>query len=92
MENITAPDNEIVLQDKRIVAVTKALRQKNLQNDLPFLVLSEDLPEGQAYREFADGRIEVQEVYEQGPDLKSKVVRTLTKAEVVKVRLKYGLF
>jgi hypothetical protein len=89
---MTALETEIALQDKRVSEVTRALRQRNLNNNLPFLILSEDLPEGQAYREFPDGHIEIQEITEDGADLKSKLVRNLTRAEVVDFRLKNGLF
>jgi len=89
---MTALETEIALQDKRVSEVTRALRQRNLNNNLPFLILSEDLPEGQAYREFPDGHIEIQEITEDGADLKSKLVRNLTTAEVVDFRLKNGLF
>jgi hypothetical protein len=89
---MTAFETEIALQDKRVSEVTRALRQRNLNNNLPFLILSEDLPEGQAYREFPDGHIEIQEIIEDGADLKSKLVRNLTRAEVVDFRLKNGLF
>ena len=85
-------ETEIALQDKRVSEVTRALRQRNLNNNLPFLILSEDLPEGQAYREFPDGHIEIQEITEDGADLKSKLVTNLTRAEVIDFRLKNGLF
>lgn len=89
---MTALETAIALQDKRVTAATKALREKNLGKGLPFLILSEELPEGQAYREFPDGHIEIQEITEDGADLGSKLVRTLTKAEVVSFRVKHGLF
>ena len=89
---MTALESEIALQDKRVSEVTRALRQRNLNNNLPFLILSESLPEGQAYREFPDGHIEIQEILEDGADLKSKLIRNLTKAEAVDFRLKNGLF
>lgn len=86
-----ALETEIALQDKRVSEVTRALRQKNLNNNLPFLILSGDLPEGQAYREFPDGHIEIQEIVDNGANLKSKLVRRLTKAEALDFRLKNGL-
>jgi len=88
---MTALETEIALQDKRVSEVTRALRQKNLDNNLPFLILSGDLPEGQAYREFPDGHIEIQEIIEDGADLKSKLVRKLTEAQAVDFRVKNGL-
>lgn len=85
-------ETEIALQDERVSEVTRALRQRNLNNNLPFLILSENLPEGQAYREFPDGHIEIQEIIEDGANLKSKLIRHLTKAEAADLRLKNGLF
>jgi hypothetical protein len=89
---MTALETAIALQDERVSEVTRALRQRNLHNNLPFLILSGDLPEGQAYREFPDGHIEIQEVIEDGAHLKSKLVRRLTKVEAADFRLKNGLF
>ena len=89
---MTALETEIALRDKRVSEVTMALRQRNLNNNLPFLILSGDLPEGQAYREFPDGHIEIQEIIEDGANLKSKLIRNLTKAEAVDFRIKNGLF
>jgi hypothetical protein len=89
---MTALETEIALQDKRVSEVTGALRRRNLNNNLPFLIFSENLPEGQAYREFPDGHIEIQEIIEDGADLKSKLIRNLTRAEAVDFRLKNGLF
>jgi hypothetical protein len=42
------------------------LRANNFSKGLPFPILSENLPEGQVYKEFADGRIEIQEVLSAG--------------------------
>jgi len=89
---MTALETEIALQEKRVSEVTRALRQRNLDNNLPFLILSADLPEGQAFREFPDGHIEIQEIMDDGANLKSKLIRRLTKAEIVDFRLKNGLF
>ena len=66
---MTALETEIALQYKRVSEVTRGLRKRNLNNNLPFLILSGDLPEGQAYREFPDGHIEIQEVIEDGANL-----------------------
>jgi hypothetical protein len=90
--DMTAIETAIALQDKRVSEVTRALRQRNLNNGLPFLILSEDLPEGQAFREFPDGHIEIQEITEEGAELRSKLVRKLTRSEAVDFRLKNGLF
>ncbi len=89
---MTETQMEIAVQDKKLIAAYRALRLKNHKRNLPFLILSEKLPQGQAYREFADGHIEIQEVYSVGPDLQSRHIRTLTLAEAKKVRIEHGLF
>lgn len=88
---MTALETVMALQDKRVSEVARALRQKNLADGLPFLILSADLPEGQAFREFPDGHIEIQEITEDGAELRSKLVRKLTRAEAMDFRLKNGL-
>jgi len=68
------------------------LRQRNFSRNLPFLIVSENLPEGQVYREFADGRIELQQMLtKDGPSFHFQVVRELLSAEADKVRQAYGL-
>ena len=69
----------------------KALRSRNFSRNLPFLLLSDKLPEGQVYREFADGRIEIQEVFSIGTHFRHKVLRVLPAPEADKVRSAYGL-
>jgi len=54
-------------------------------------MLSGDLPDGQAYREFNDGHIELQEVYTEDAKIKSGVLCILSDAEADKIRLENGL-
>jgi hypothetical protein len=81
----------IEIPDRKLLTAYRELRLKNFKINLPFLILSEKLPKGQAYREFRDGHIEIHKVYSVGPDLKSKHIRTLTLAEAEKVRIEHGL-
>lgn len=67
------------------------LRSRNFGNGLPFLILSDKLPDGQVYREFADGRIEVQPVIVVGAEYKFKVLKILDSGKADKVRSEYGL-
>lgn len=90
--DMTALESEILLQELKVTAAFNDLRKKKLNKGLPFLILSEDLPDGQSYLEYADGRIELQEVYEDGALLKSKSIRVLSETEAVRIRLKNGLF
>jgi len=78
--------------DNSKYAVTiNALRTQNFRKNLPFLILAKNLPEGQVYREFCDGRIEQQEVFVEGTRYNHKVIRILSKEEAEAVRLAHGL-
>ena len=83
-------DLKTIKNEKYLVTV-KSLRARNFSRNLPFLILSEKLPEGQIYREFPDGHIELQEVFISGSKYKSKVIQILKAHEANKVRTEYGL-
>ena len=85
-------DFEIAAKKEQYINTIKVLRAKNFSNNLPFLILSENLPEGQVYREFPDGHIELQEVFTVGKVYKFKVLKVLAPAEADKVWAEYGLF
>lgn len=78
-------------QKQRYLGTIKALRAKNFSNNLPFLILSDRLPEGQVYKEYADGRIELQEVFTVGSQYKTKVLTVLLSSEADRVREEYEL-
>ncbi|WP_285010755.1 hypothetical protein [Pedobacter faecalis] len=69
----------------------KAIRVNNFSRNLPFLILSDKLPDGQVYREFSDGRIELQEVTSKGSNFQYRVIKTLSNTEADKVRKEHGL-
>ena len=83
---------ELSAKDEKYVATIRELRIRNFRNQLPFTILSDELPEGQAYREFADGRIEIHEVFSVGAQFKSRHIKTLSPLEAEKVRKENGLF
>lgn len=83
---------EVDIQDKKLTDVYRELRLKNFKKNLPFLILSENLLEGQVYREFADGRIEIHEVCSEGSEIRSRFISILTLENAEKVRLENGLF
>jgi len=83
---------EITATEEKYLDTIKELRLKNFSKNLPFLMLSDKLPGGQVYREFVDGRIELQEVVTIGSTYSSNVLRVLTDAEADKVRREHGLF
>lgn len=80
---------EIAAQDKKFAATIDRLRKRNFSNNLPFLILSDKLPEGQGFYEFADGHIEIQEVYTVGSEIETKLVRRLSDKEAHQVRANF---
>jgi hypothetical protein len=84
-------DIEVAIKDEKYLFTIKNLRSRNFSKNLPFLILSEELPDGQVYREFPDGRIELQEVFAEGPKFQSKVIQVLRAPEADRVRKEYGL-
>jgi hypothetical protein len=82
---------KVTLNDQKYLITVKNLRSRNFSKNLPFLILSEQLPDGQVYREFPDGRIELQEVFAKGSEFQSKVIQVLKAPEVDRVRREYGL-
>jgi hypothetical protein len=83
---------EIADRKDKYLETVKNLRLKNFSNNLPFLILSDNLPEGQVYREFPDGHIELQVVFSTGSNFASNVLRVLSNSEADKVRNENGLF
>ena len=81
-----------IIQEGKYIATILGIRKANFEKNIPFLILSDDLPDGHAYREFSDGHIEIQEVYTEGANIKSRLVRILSDTEAAKIRLANGLF
>jgi hypothetical protein len=79
-------ENEIASQNKKFAATIEKLRKRNFSNNLPFLILSNELPERQGFYEFADGHIEIQEVYTVGADIETRFIGRLTDAEANRIR------
>lgn len=79
-------------KDDKYLVTIREMRAKNFSRNIPFLILSDRLPEGQVYREFADGRIEIQEVFVNGKSYEAKAIQTLEPLEADKVRYEYGLY
>lgn len=84
--------DKAIKKDEKYLFTIKKLRSGNFSKNLPFLILSDKLPEGQVYREFSDGHIELQEVFSVGAKFQYKVLRILPATEADKVRRAYGLF
>ena len=82
---------KIANKDAEYSCTIQQLRSRNFSRNLPFLIVSEKLPEGQVYREFPGGRIELQQMAPNGPSFHFQVVRELPSPEADKVRKAYGL-
>lgn len=78
-------------QKEQYLVTIRKLRAGNFQKNLPFLILSDKLPEEQVYREFPDGRIEIQQVSFHGPNFESKVIHTLLPSDAERVRKEHEL-
>ena len=76
----------ILRQQEKFTETIKQLRKRNFERNLPFLILSEDLPDGHAYSEYADGHIEIKELYKVGDETELRFIRTLSDTEAEKVR------
>jgi hypothetical protein len=77
--------------DEKYIFTIRSIRSRNFSRNLPFLILSDKLPDGHVYREFPDGHIEEQQVFSVGSKFQYRVLRTLSAAEADKVRKVYGL-
>jgi hypothetical protein len=85
-------DLEVTTKNERYLLTIKELRLKNFSNNLPFLILSDKLPDGQVYREFPDGRIELQQIFFVGSKYNYDLIRVLSASDANKVREENGLF
>jgi hypothetical protein len=86
---MTNIESEIALQDKKFTATIEKIRTRNFSKNLPFLMLSDKLPEGQGFYEYADGHIEIQEVYTIGAEIETRLVRRLSDSESNTIRQQY---
>ncbi len=76
---------------EKYLLTIKKLRAVNFSRDLPFLILSDQLPDGQVYREYPDGHIELQEVFLTGTRFQYKLIHTVADVEADRIRQAYGL-
>jgi hypothetical protein len=82
---------ELIEKKAAYLKTIKQIRASNFKRNLPFLILSEELPEGQMYLEFPDGRIEIQQMAPGEPSFQFDVVKALPSAEADEIRKTYGL-
>lgn len=75
-----------------IQAVIKKLRHDDLSQGHCFMVFDVSLPEDQAYYEYPDGRILIEQVDKRSIEVPRVIVRELNKSEVHAVRKKHAIF
>jgi hypothetical protein len=84
-------DLELENKHEKYLITIRNLRATNFSKNLPFLILSESLPDGQVYKEYADGRIEIQEVASIGKSFHTRVVKVFKGMQADSIRKTYGL-
>ncbi|HEY5326123.1 MAG TPA: hypothetical protein VIJ27_03925 [Mucilaginibacter sp.] len=84
-------DLEIATREEKYINTIKEMRLKNFSKGLPFLILSDKLPDGQVYREFPDEHIELQEVSAVGSKYNTTVFKILSSTEADHIRKENGL-
>jgi hypothetical protein len=77
--------------EERLKAAFYRLRENKFKANLPFLILSKKLPDGQAYYEYGDGRIEIRLTTTDNDVYTDILVRELNTVEAYKVRRENGL-
>ncbi len=79
-------DLELKTKHEKYLITIRNLRAHNFSKGLPFLILSENLPESQVYKEFADGRVEIQEVLSAGKNFHTRVLKVLKGVQADSIR------
>lgn len=81
---------EMAEQKEKSQAIIRELREKCFSENVPFLITSEALPDGEAYYEYANGRMEIRKMHSEG-SLKTELVRVLTDDEAGEIKKAYGI-
>jgi hypothetical protein len=82
-------------QNSRIVAmrqVIKKLRHDNLNEGHCFMIFDDQLPENQAYYEYPDGHIQVEQIDKDDLDIPRVVISVLTGEETAVIKEKNEVF
>ena len=91
MTEVIAIRDRIAATSERLRQATINLRNDNFKKGFSFMILSENLPDGEAYLEFPDGHIELTGIEELGNNIKLISIRTLSAIEEQLVRKEHGL-
>ena len=91
MQKVMADIHKTAKKDEKYLFTVNKLRSRNFSRNLPFLILSPELPDGQVYREYPDGHIELQQVFSMGTEFRYKVLKTISASEAEHIRMANGL-
>jgi hypothetical protein len=69
--------------------VIRKLRVNNLNQGNCFMIFDDDLPEYQAYYEYPDGNINIEEINKDNPDADREIIKVLNDNEAATVRGKH---
>jgi hypothetical protein len=72
--------------------VIKKLRSDDLNQGHCFMIFDDGLPEGQAYYEYPDGDIRIEQLDKNNLDIPRIIVKVLSKKEVSALKEKHEIF
>jgi len=85
-------DNETTVRIAAMREVIKKLRSDNLSEGHCFMIFDDEPPEDQAYYEYPDGSIRIEQLNNGSVDLPRIVIRHLREDEIAAVKEKHEVF
>jgi len=70
--------------------VIQQLRKHDLDSGHCFMIFDEDLPEDQAYYEYPDGRVCIEQLDKKNIEIPRVLIKNLNRVEKAKFRVKHG--
>ena len=89
MESINnQPDDRVFAMQQ----VIRKLRHDNLNEGHCFMIFDDDLPDDQAYYEYPDGRIQIEQLNKDNFDIPRLLISVLTPKETALIKEKHEVF
>jgi hypothetical protein len=82
-------------QDDRLHAmqqIIRKLRHDDLSEGHCFMIFDDELPEGQAYYEYPDGGIQIEQLNKDNFDSPRLIIKKLSEQETISVKEKHEVF
>jgi hypothetical protein len=89
MESINDQQSDRVHAMQQVI---RKLRYNDLNEGHCFMIFDDGLPEGQAYYEYPDGRIQVEQLDKDNLDIPRVVISVLNKKEIAALKEKHEVF